>query len=193
MARVREFDADEAVRRAMDLFWEQGYEATSLRDLTEALGIGSGSLYAAFGNKDGLFQAALARYQQEQAQPILDAFAAEGDVRAELREVLGGVVAMAVSDRRRRGCLVVNSATERIPHDADTAAAVGRILTSIEGAIEDALRRAQQHGELDPGKDPAALAGFFVTFMNGLRVAAKTNPDERTLMQRVDAALTVLD
>jgi TetR/AcrR family transcriptional repressor of nem operon len=193
MARVREFDADEAVRRAMDLFWEQGYEATSLRDLTEALGIGSGSLYAAFGNKDGLFQAALARYQQEQAQPILDTFAAGGDVRAELREVFGGVVAMAVSDRRRRGCLVVNSATERIPHDADTAAAVRRILTSIEGAIEDALRRAQQHGELDPGKDPAALAGFFVTFMNGLRVAAKTNPDERTLMQRVDVALTVLD
>jgi TetR/AcrR family transcriptional regulator, transcriptional repressor for nem operon len=193
MARVREFDADEAARRAMDLFWEQGYEATSLRDLTEALGIGSGSLYAAFGNKDGLFQAALARYQQEQAQPILDTFAAEGDVRAELREVLGGVVAMAVSDRQRRGCLVVNSATERIPHDADTAAAVGRILTAIEGAIEDALRRAQQHGELGPRKDPAALAGFFVTFMNGLRVAAKTNPDERTLMQRVEAALTVLD
>ncbi len=58
---------------------------------------------------------------------------------------------------------------------------------------EDALRRAQQRGDLAPGKDPAALAGFFVTFMNGLRVAAKTNPDERTLIQRMEAALTVLD
>ena len=193
MARVREFDADDAVRRAMELFWERGYEATSLRDLTDALGIGSGSLYAAFGSKDGLFQAALARYRQEQAQPVLDTLAAEADVRAALRQVLGGVVALSVSDVHRRGCLVVNSTTERIPHDADTAAAVRGILSSIEGAIEDALRRAQQCGDLDPGKDPAALAGFFVTFMNGLRVAAKTDPDERTLTQRVQVALTVLD
>lgn len=192
MARVREFDADDAVRRAMDLFWERGYEATSLRDLTEALGIGSGSLYAAFGNKDGLFQAALARYRQEQSQPMLDTLASETDVRAALRRVLAGVVALAVSDRLRRGCLVVNSATERIPHDADTATAVREILAAIQGAIEGALSRAQQRGDLDPEKDPAALAGFFVTFMNGLRVAAKTDPDERTLMQRVDAALTVL-
>jgi TetR/AcrR family transcriptional regulator, transcriptional repressor for nem operon len=177
----------------MELFWERGYEATSLRDLTEALGIGSGSLYAAFGNKDGLFQAALARYRQEQAQPMLDTLAAEPDARAALRRVLDGVVALAVSDGRRRGCLVVNSATERIPHDADTATAVRGILASIEGAIEDALRRAQQHGDLDADKDPAALAGFFVTFMNGLRVTAKTNPDERTLRKRVEAALTILD
>jgi TetR/AcrR family transcriptional regulator, transcriptional repressor for nem operon len=193
MARAREFDADAAVRQAMDLFWERGYEATSLRDLTEALGIGSGSLYAAFGSKDGLFQAALARYREEQAQPILDTLEGELDVRVALRRVLGGIVALAVSDGRRRGCLVVNSATERIPGDAGTAAAVRGILGSIEGAIEDALRRAQRRGDLAPAKDPAALASFFVTFMNGLRVGVKTNPDERTLVQGMEVALTVLD
>jgi TetR/AcrR family transcriptional regulator, transcriptional repressor for nem operon len=193
MARTREFDADEAVRRAMDLFWERGYEATSLRDLTDALEIGSGSLYAAFGSKDGLFQAALARYRQEQAQPLLDALSSDGEIRAVMRRVLGMLVAKAVSDELRRGCLVVNSATERIPRDADTAAAVRSVLASIRGAIEDALRRARERGELDPGKDPRALAGFFLTFMNGLRVAAKTDPDERSLTCSVEAALTVLD
>lgn len=193
MARVREFDTDEAVRRAMELFWERGYEATSLQDLTDALEIGRGSLYAAFGSKNGLFQAALARYRQEQAQPLLDALASDADIRTALRQLLGGVVAKAVADERRRGCLVVNSATERIPHDADTAAAVRRVLASIREAIEDALRRAQQRGDLRAGKEPRALAGFFVTFMNGLRVAAKADPDERSLTSSVEAALTVLD
>ena len=99
----------------MELFWERGYEATSLQDLTDALEIGRGSLYAAFGSKDGLFQAALARYRQEQAQPLLDALASDADIRTALRQLLGGVVAKAVADERRRGCLVVNSATERNP------------------------------------------------------------------------------
>ena len=177
----------------MELFWERGYEATSLRDLTDALGIGSGSLYAAFGSKDGLFQAALARYRQEQAQPLVDALSADGEIRAVIRRALGMIVAMDVSDERRRGCLVVNSATERIPRDGATAAAVRGVLASIRDALEDALRRAQQRGELGPGKDPHALAGFFLTFINGLRVAAKTDPDERSLTSGAEAALTVLD
>jgi len=193
MARTREFDADEAVGRAMDLFWERGYEATSLRDLTDALEIGSGSLYAAFGSKDGLFQAALARYRQEQAQPLLDALSSDEEIRSVMRRVLGMLVATAVTDQLRRGCLVVNSATERIPRDADTAAAVRSVLASIRGAIEDALRRARQRGELAPDKDARALAGFFLTFMNGLRVAAKTDPDEQSLTRSMEAALTVLD
>jgi TetR/AcrR family transcriptional repressor of nem operon len=193
MARVREFDTDEAVRRAMELFWERGYEATSLQDLTGALEIGRGSLYAAFGSKDGLFQAALARYRQEQAQPLLDALASAPDIRTALRQLLGGVVAKAVADERRRGCLVVNSATERIPHDAGTAAAVRGVLASIREAIENALRRAQQRGEIGAVKDPQALAAFFLTFMNGLRVAAKADPDERSLTASVEAALTILD
>jgi len=193
MARTREFDADEAVGRAMDLFWERGYEATSLRDLTDALEIGSGSLYAAFGSKDGLFQAALARYRQEQAQPLLDALSSDEEIRSVMRRVLGMLVATAVTDQLRRGCLVVNSATERIPRDADTAAAVRSVLASIREAIEDALRRARQRGELAPDKDARALAGFFLTFMNGLRVAAKTDPDEQSLTRSMEAALTVLD
>jgi TetR/AcrR family transcriptional repressor of nem operon len=193
MARVREFDTDQAVRQAMDLFWERGYEATTLQELTGSLGIGRGSFYAAFGSKDGLYQAALTRYQQDQAQPMLDALAAAQDVKSALREVLDGVVAQAVSDERRRGCLMVNAATERIPHDATTTTAVRRVLASIRDTIEEALRQGQGRGEVSAEKDPRALASFFVTVMNGLRVAAKTDPDQRSLAHTVDTALTVLD
>jgi TetR/AcrR family transcriptional repressor of nem operon len=193
MARAREFDTDEAVTRAMDLFWERGYEATSLQDLTDALGIGRGSLYAAFGSKDGLYLEALARYRQDLAGPMLRALSAGADIRATLRGLFSGLVDDAVADERRRGCMVVNAATERVPHDPATSRTVRDVLQSIEDAITDALSAAQERGELAADKDPRGLAGFLVIFLNGLRVAAKTNPERAALMRSVEVALTSLD
>ena len=193
MARVREFDTDEAVARAMDLFWEQGYEATSLQDLSRALGLGRGSMYAAFGSKEGIYQAALERYRQDLAGPMLRALAEGADIRATLRGLFGGLVDDAVADERRRGCMVVNAATERVPRDPATSRTVRDVLQTIEDAITAALIAAQERGELAAGKDPRALAGYFVLFLNGLRVAAKTNPERAALMRSVEVALTVLE
>jgi TetR/AcrR family transcriptional regulator, transcriptional repressor for nem operon len=193
MARVREFDTDAAVAQAMELFWERGYEATSLHDLTGALGIGRGSLYAAFGSKDGLYQAALERYRQDLAGPMLRALSADSDVRAVLRGVLSGLVADAVADERRRGCMVVNATAERVPRDPATSRTVRDVLQAIEDALAEALGAARERGELPPGKDPRALAGFLVIWINGLRVAAKVDPDGDALMRSVEVAMTILD
>jgi TetR/AcrR family transcriptional repressor of nem operon len=193
MARVREFDTDAAVAQAMELFWERGYEATSLHDLTEALGIGRGSLYAAFGSKDGLYRAALERYRQDLAGPMLRALSAGGDVRAALRGVLTGLVADAIADERRRGCMVVNATAERVPHDPVTSRTVRDVLQAIEDALAEALSAARERGELPSGKDPLALAGFLVIWINGLRVSAKVDPDEGALMRSVEVAMTILD
>lgn len=193
MARVREFDTDAAVAQAMELFWERGYEATSLHDLTGALGIGRGSLYAAFGSKDGLYQAALERYRQDLAGPMLRALSADGDVRTALRGVLSGLVAEAVADERRRGCMVVNATAERVPRDPATSRTVRDVLQAIEDALAEALGAARERGELPPGKDPRALAGFLVIWINGLRVAAKVDPDGDALMRSVEVAMTILD
>lgn len=193
MARVREFDTDAAVAQAMGLFWERGYEATSLHDLTKALGIGRGSLYAAFGSKDGLYQAALERYREDLARPMLRALSAGADIRASLRGVLTGLVADSVADERRRGCMVVNAAAERVPHDPATSRMVRDVLQAIEDALAEALSAARERGELPEGKDPRALAGFLVIWINGLRVAAKANPDEIALMRSVEVAMTLLD
>jgi AcrR family transcriptional regulator len=111
MARIREFDTDKAVAQTMDLFWERGHEGTSLQDLTEGLAIGSGSLYAAFGSKDGLYQAALERYRQECVGPMLEALSIDSDVRGVLR----GLLTVLVTDERRRGCMVVNAARSGCP------------------------------------------------------------------------------
>src|ERR1700733_13216347 len=102
MARIREFDTDKAVAQAMELFWERGFEGTSLQDLTEGLAIGRGSLYAAFGSKDGLYQAALERYRQECVGPMLQALSIDADIRGALRGLLTVLVTDAVADERRR-------------------------------------------------------------------------------------------
>jgi TetR/AcrR family transcriptional regulator, transcriptional repressor for nem operon len=193
MARIREFDTDTAVAQAMELFWEHGYEGTSLQDLTEGLAIGRGSLYAAFGSKDGLYQAALERYRQECVGPMLQALSVDGDFRDALRGLLSVLVTDAVADERRRGCMVVNAATERVPHDPATSETVRAVLQGNEDALTEALIAARDRGELSADKDPAALGGFLGTFITGLRVAAKTNPDEAALMGSVEVALTVLD
>jgi TetR/AcrR family transcriptional regulator, transcriptional repressor for nem operon len=194
MVRTREFDTNAAVANAMDLFWAHGYEATSLTDLTEALGIGRGSLYAAFGSKEGLYQAALERYRLQCVRPMLDALAGDApDVRATLRNLFTIQIDDAVADERRRGCMVVNAATERVPQDEATTETVRNVLEGNADAITDALTSAQHRGELAPEKNPAALGAFLATFMTGLRVATKTHPDRNTLLRTVEVALTTLD
>jgi TetR/AcrR family transcriptional repressor of nem operon len=194
MVRTREFDTDAAVADAMDLFWARGYEATSLNDLTDALGIGRGSLYAAFGSKEGLYQAALDRYRQQCVRPMLDVLGRDApDVRATLRDLFTIQIDDAVSDERRRGCMVVNAATERVPHDRATTETVRGVLDGNANALTDALVSAQRRGELSPGKDPAALGAFLATFMTGLRVATKTHPNRDILLRTVEVALTTLD
>src|ERR1700684_3826346 len=148
VARIREFDTDKAVAQAMELFWERGFEGTSLQDLTDGLAIGRGSLYAAFGSKDGLYQAALERYRQECVGPMLQALAVDGNFRDALHGLLSVLVTDAVADERRRGCMVVNAATERVPHDPATSRTVRDVLQTIEDAMTAALSAAQERGEL---------------------------------------------
>jgi TetR/AcrR family transcriptional repressor of nem operon len=193
MGRIREFDTDEAVAQAMELFWERGYDGTSLQDLTEGLAIGRGSLYAAFGSKDGLYQAALERYRQECVGPMLKALSVDADVRGALRGLLTVLVTDAVADERRRGCMIVNAATERVPHDPATSRTVRQVLQGNADALTEALIAARERGELAVDLDPLAVGGFLATFISGLRVASKANPDEMALMRSVEVALSVLD
>ncbi|MEU6652008.1 TetR/AcrR family transcriptional regulator [Streptomyces sp. NPDC046900] len=191
MARNREFDVDEAVDRAMDLFWRRGYAATSLQDLLGELSIGSGSLYAAFGSKDKLYARALERYCSLQAGGIAERLEGATEVRPAVREVL---VEMAEADLAdpERGCLVVNAATERggDPATVDRVAAAMRVL---ESALAGALERAKARGELSPDKNPVELARFLTTFVQGLRVVGQAQLGRAFVEGAVSTALRALD
>ena len=189
MARTKEFDPDVALRAAMDLFWRKGYEATSMQDLVDHLGIGRGSIYATFGSKHELYLLALDRYAEDFDGRALDQFSRPGPVLPAVRQFVEDFLADALTETR--GCLITNSAVE-CSRDRPVARRVESNWDGLETAIAGALARARKQGELAEDKDPRVLARFMVTFVQGLRVLAKV-PDERRMRDAVGQALSLLD
>jgi len=189
---VKHFDQHATLARAMDLFWRRGYEATSVQDLVDELGISRSSLYATFGDKDALFQAALEHYCGTEAGPRHELLHGDRPVREAVRELLEGIAAAPDIHPDRRGCLVVNAAMERIPADPVTARAVAAQFERFEDALHDALRRGQERGQLDAAEDPRALARFLVAVVQGMRVVGKAGRDPAHLGDVVEVALRAL-
>lgn len=191
MARTREFDTEAAVSRAMELFWIHGYEATSVRDLTQHLGLGQGSLYAAFGDKEGLYRAALEHYRTTLAAAALRDLEEGADARSAIRTMLLERIRIAV-ENDGQGCLAVNAACERLPKDAAIRRTVRDMQDASRDALAEVLRVAAERGEIATRHDPYALAAFLVTFLNGLLVSSKITPDVHVLEPLVEVALAAI-
>jgi TetR/AcrR family transcriptional repressor of nem operon len=179
--------------RAMRLFWTRGYEATSIEQLVARMGIQRGSLYGAFGDKRGLFFAAIERYDRVMTARLLATLDAPGSGLAAIRAFFRLKLAVARQRGRPRGCLVTNSAAELASRDRGTASRVGATLGRIEAAFHRAVVRAQQAGEIDPGRDGRALARFLTSSAQGLSVMAKTAPDRAVLDDIVRVTLEVVE
>jgi TetR/AcrR family transcriptional regulator, transcriptional repressor for nem operon len=192
MARPREFEHEAVLDRAMRIFWSRGYEATSVQDLVDHMGIQRGSLYATFGDKRALFLAAIDRYDRVVTAKLLAALDEPASGMEAIRRFFRLKIEWAVAANRPRGCLVTNSATELASRDRKTANQVGAVLTKIEAAFQRAVIRAQKAGEIDPGRDPRALARFLTSSAQGLSVMAKTFPERTTLEDIVAVILTAL-
>jgi TetR/AcrR family transcriptional repressor of nem operon len=191
MGRPRTFDIDVAVDRAMELFWRQGFEATSTEDLVEGLEIARGSLYKAFGSKEQLYALALRRYGQRHAAGLIEILDRADQVRPAIRAVLLELVEADLADPER-GCLLVNAATERSAH-RETVQQVSRTMAQVESALAGALERAQVRGEIAADKRPRELAQFLTTFVQGLRVMGKARADRVFLENAVEVAMGALD
>ncbi|WP_131737474.1 TetR/AcrR family transcriptional regulator [Actinomadura roseirufa] len=192
MARTREFDTEAAVAAAMEVFRSRGYEATSIQDLVEATGIGRGSLYAAFGSKDGLYERALRHYSAGSLRTMAGRLDRDAPIREILRDLLLALVDDTVGDPDRRGCLMTNTAVERLPGDAVAGRIVGESFDRVAGLVEEALRHGRARGELPPDADVTALSDFVTTTIQGLRVQGKAGADRRRLAAVVDTALRAL-
>ncbi|MFI7214115.1 TetR/AcrR family transcriptional regulator [Micromonospora maritima] len=193
MARTREFDFDAAVAAAMEAFRRKGYEGTSIRDLTEATGLGSGSIYAAFGSKEGLYLAALDLYRQRYATPLIAMLRSGSDAREVIREVFVGAVDEISRDGKHLACLIVGATVEPIRDDPRVAERLGSTTRSLEAALFDVLAEGQLRGQIPTGRSATDLATFLVTSLQGLRVMGGINPDRATLMRSAEVALSCLD
>lgn len=190
MPRTKEFEPREALDAAMQLFWRKGYEAASMRELLDTMGIGRGSFYDTFGDKHALFLAALDRFQEVRTTWVEEVLRDSGldGVREVFRRTIEGLVEF----EPRRGCLLANSAVELAPHDPEVAEKISRYVLRTEDAFERALVRARDAGEIAGDSDPKALARFLVNTLHGMRVLARAGADRETLEDTVHVALGAL-
>ncbi|RKH40449.1 TetR/AcrR family transcriptional regulator [Corallococcus llansteffanensis] len=191
MARTKEFDRDEAVRRAMTVFWEQGYEATSTDDLLRAMGIGRQSMYDTFGDKHGLYLDALRCYQTEYGANMAECLRSHASPLAALREFLLSIPG-ATPKERARGCLTVNATTELAHTDPEVATVLKSSGALGLGMLERIVREAQHKGELNSKLDARVAASFLLTTIGGLRLGAKAGTPPDTLRAVVDFTLSGL-
>ncbi|MGW0531864.1 TetR/AcrR family transcriptional regulator [Streptomyces sp. NPDC003032] len=194
MARTKEFDPDAALQSALELFWRRGYEATSMADLVEALGIGRASIYATFGNKHDLYLKALERYAETQNPRLLAALSQPGPALPAVREVVRRFGGEATSEEdRHSGCFITNTAAELGPHDDAALRRVERNWEHIETLLHSALVRARAQGELPEDRDPLTLARMLLVLMQGLRVVGKVSGDPARVRDAVEQALKLLE
>ncbi|WP_066556308.1 TetR/AcrR family transcriptional regulator [Croceicoccus bisphenolivorans] len=185
MARPREFDEERVLDAVMETFWRNGYEGTSAQDLVDATGLGRGSLYAAYANKDGLFEQALLRYHKR-AQAHVDKLRQEGLPIERLRELMTDIVEADLTAPQKRGCLATNSAVEMAGRDPHVADLVRQNFDILVRGIEQTIRRGQAANEIRPEADAAVLALFLFNAVQGLRVLAKTlQPKDRPKLAAV--------
>ena len=190
MSRTPEFDREQVLDDALQAFWRNGYEATSLSDLLEATGLARQSLYNTFGDKRALYLKALAFYRDEtngEMQRMLEATPSVKDGFAKL--LLG--LAAETREQHERGCLLLSANLQRDARDAVIADFLRDNQARVEAIFVEALRRAQTRGELSRTHDPKALAHFFVVTIQGMRATARLKSDRQALEQVARVALAV--
>ncbi|MFF0432259.1 TetR/AcrR family transcriptional regulator [Streptomyces sp. NPDC004327] len=194
MARTKEFDPDAALQAALELFWARGYEATTMSDLVERLGIGRASIYATFGSKHELYVRALDRYRETRDPQIMAELSAPGPALPAVRSLVRRFAAEAATeDLRLNGCFVTNSAAELGPHDRTVARRVELSWEQVETLLHAALVRARAQGELPDDRDPRSLARMLLVLMQGLRVVGKASSDPARVRDAAEQALALLD
>lgn len=189
--RQREFDADEALDRAVEVFWRQGYDGTSITDLTASLGISAPSLYSAFGNKRELFDKVMDRYMRTRLVRRAEALAVDDPVEAS-RNYLEGVVRDGTMPRRPKGCLMVGGALICSDANRDVADQLTALRTDVRKDLQRMFARAVKAGRLPAEADAASLGAYIAAVAEGVAVEASGGASRPSLMKVVEVALSAL-
>ncbi len=192
MARPKQFDQAAALQKAIGVFWKKGYAATSVTELVEAMGINAPSLYATYGDKRCLFLTALRCYQQSQREWMNGLLASGLPAREVLRQLLEAMVEESLSDPDRKGCFMVNTTTELANQDEEIFRLVAENERSMRGVLAQLVQQGKETGEFSPGGDPALVATYLFTLMQGLRLITATNQDRAQLQATLEMALSRL-
>jgi TetR/AcrR family transcriptional regulator, transcriptional repressor for nem operon len=191
MARPREFDEATVLEAAMNCFWAQGYELTSIRELAKQTGITGASLYNAFGDKRSLYRQVLDHYLE---QTVRDRVARLEQLPPfpAIRTFFDEIVERSVTDKQRRGCMLVNSALELAPYDPEFQKLVAQEMIFIEGFFRRCIEAGQKDGTISGIRPGAELAKLLLSVLLGIRVLARTRPERAVLEDAANGALELL-
>lgn len=185
MARPKAFNEEEVIDKAVQVFWAKGYEAASMQDLVDAMGIQRGSLYAAFGSKQKLFLKSLKRYSVTVVSELLDILASKPSAIESIELFFSQLVEHLLTAGELRSCLVTNSAIERGLRDEETKQLVLQLLNGLENGFYKTLLKAQEQGELLTDLDLKVVANYLTSSMQGLLVMGKVC-SERSVLEGIN-------
>lgn len=189
--RPRAFDHAAALAAATRLFWERGYEATSVGELTEAMGIRPGSLYAAFGDKKSLFKEVVRSYGRSPVGAFVGvALEEEPTARGAFARILREAAVIYPDPSHPAGCLTISAATNVTAQDAEVEVFLRNLRNENVATFEARLRAARQAGELPAVADPRALAAYFATVVQGMSQRARDGATAAELTETAELALT---
>ena len=193
MARPREFDEAAVLDAAIERFWQRGYEATSVRDLADEMNIAGASLYNAFGDKRSLYERALNRYLDQTFRERIRRLEPSLPPREAIVVFLQEIIKRSLTDKQRRGCMLVNSAIESAPHDSKFLEIVATFLDEVESFFFRCVSNGQRNGSITKAHSAEDLSKSLLGILLGIRVLARVRPERKLLEGLVRPVFGLLD
>lgn len=193
MARTKDFDENEVLTKAIQLFWHKGYNATSMQDLVDALGISRSSLYDTYSDKHTLFLKALESYQLAGCARINEIIAQTISAKETVVKLMELATNEIVDDKQQKGCFMVNAEVEVAPHDQEVSKLVCQNEQQMETAFFQAIKKGQESGEIKNTEDALVLAKYIFNAVKGMQVTAKSSPDATSFCNIIKLTVAVLD
>ncbi len=193
MARNKAFVKEAVLEKAKELFWKQGFHATSVQNLVDHLGINRASIYDTFGGKNELYETALQSYRAENLAFLKDHLAKFDSAKKSLTFLFKTAIRAAVKDEDRKGCFVINCTTEYLPKHRHIISELVDNKNVFQNLIIDTLKRGKDRGEFSTDLDVKTTAAYLFSLFSGLQITAKIAPDQRELFKSIDLGLRILN
>jgi TetR/AcrR family transcriptional repressor of nem operon len=189
MPRKKDFDEDELLEKAVNIFWKKGYHATSAQDLVDGLGINRSSLYNTYTDKRTLFTKSLKRYQQQRTGLMLRTLQQSQEIGETIKQIFNHIIDEDMADTMKKGCFMVNTAVELSMQDAEINEIVSANNQSVEDALVAAIEKGRQSGQVLNPLASRAIAQFVFATISGLRVTARSGAGRQVMQNIADVAL----
>ena len=193
MARSKQFDERQALVSAMLVFWEKGYEGTSISDLEQAMSLKRTSIYNTFGNKSAIFERVMSCYKESVMSALFAELDAAPNIKEGIRRLLNGALDIQFDEDNPGGCLVVLSLMESGQHDEQSLASMQQTIQELKNALQARINKAKKSGELSRDLDAGSTATTIATTMAGMMVMGKANFTRASLKKTVNQVVSLLD